>query len=176
MKALKYYVMSAMVLISLTGNVYASSPAYTEFAALENGVYSFFKIIYYIFMFLLILAAAYYATKFLAKKGMVQGKTKSMKLIENMPLGADRSLSLIKVGGQYFLIGNAGKSMVLISEIDQEKLFDEQMDQPFSLNDFEYDSYEDNIEGKDFSSYLGSVKTNLNKLKSMVRGNNKDEL
>lgn len=179
MKALKYFVMPVVLIFNLIGNVYAGSPAYiklSSFHAMANGVESFFKTIYYLIMFVLILAAAFYATKFLAKRGMVQNKTKMMKLMESMPMGVDKSLHLVKVGSQYFLIGSASKSMFMISEINQESLSEEQLGSAVHVSDFDYESFEDSIEGKDFSTYLNSVKTNLHKLKSMVRGNRSDEI
>lgn len=179
MKALKNFIMPVVIFESLIGNVYAGSPAYIKsiaFSASQNGIESFFRTVYYLFMFALILAATYFVTKFLARKGMGQSKAKYMKLMESMPLGVDKSLHLVKVGTQYFLLGSASKSMFKISELEQDKLFEEQLNNAVNINDFEYDSYDDSVEGKDFSTYLNSVKNNLHKLKSMVRGNNRDEI
>jgi flagellar protein FliO/FliZ len=179
MKALRYFIMPVVLFASLIGNVYAGTPAYiklTAFSALGNGIESFFKTIYYLLMFALILAATYYVTKFLARKGMGQSKTKHMKLLESMPLGVDKSLHLVKVGTQYFMLGTASKSMFMISELEQDKLFEEQLNSAIDINEFDYDSYDNSIEAKDFSTYLNSVKSNLYKLKSMVRGNNRDEI
>jgi flagellar protein FliO/FliZ len=178
MKALKYFIMPVIALSGLVSNVYAGSPAYirySAFSALGNGVESFFRTVYYLIMFALILAAAYYITRFIARKGMIQNKSKSMKLMESMPLGVDKSLHLVQVGTQYFLIGSASKSIVLISELDQDKLFEEQFNSAVNLNDFDYESFDESIEGKNFRTYLSSVKNNLQKLKSMVRGKDRDE-
>ncbi|OGO78426.1 MAG: hypothetical protein A2Y23_03600 [Clostridiales bacterium GWB2_37_7] len=177
MKALKSFIMPVVLISNLIGNVYASTPAYIKLSsvnALENSMYSFFKTIYYLIMFALILAAAYYASKFLARKGMAQNKSKTMKLMESMPMGADKSLHVVKIGAQYFLIGSAAKSLFMISELDKDKLYEEQIDVAININNFEYE--DDSIEGKDFNTYLSSMKHNLHKLKSMVRGNNSDEI
>jgi flagellar protein FliO/FliZ len=178
MKALKYFIMPVLLTVTLISNVYAESPAYlksTAFNALGNGVESFFKTIYYLIMFGIILAAAFYVTKYLAKKGMVRGKTRNMKLIESMPLGVDRSLHLVKVGSQYFLLGSASKSLFMISELDHEKLFEEELKDAIDIKEFDFESYDGSLEGKDFSSYLNSMKSNLKRLKTMVRGNKSDE-
>lgn len=178
MKALKYYIMLVIVLPSLIGNVYASTSAsirFSAFSALGNGVESFFKTIYYLIMFSLILAAAYYISKFIARKGLTQSKTKTMKLMESMPLGVDKSLHLVQVGAQYFLIGSASKSMVLISELDQEMLFEEELKSAVNINDFDYDSFNKNMVGKDFRTYLNLFKNFMQKIKSRVRGNNRNE-
>lgn len=174
MRALKYFIMPVIVLPILIGNVYASSSAYirfSAFSALGNGVENFFKTIYYLVMFTLILTAAYYITKFIARKGLTQSKSKTMKLMESMPLGVDKSLHLVQVGAQYFLIGSASKSMVLISELDQEMLFEEELKGAVNINDFDYDSFEENVQGNDFKSYLNLFKDQMQKIKSRVRGN-----
>lgn len=179
MKALKRFIMPVVLLLALTSNVYASTPAYLVSASLNasgSGVYSFFKTIYYLLMFGLILAAAYYSSKFLSRKAMGKGSAKNMKLVESMPMGADKSLHLVKVGTQYFLIGSASKSLFMMSEIDKEKLLEGQPNDGLNLENYEIENYEDNLSNKDFNTYFNSVKTNLNKLKSMVRGNNSDEM
>jgi flagellar biosynthetic protein FliO len=178
MKALKFFIMPVIVLPSLIGNVYASTSAYirfSAFSALGNGFENFLKTIYYLIMFALILGLAYYITKFIARKGLTQNKTKTMKLMESMPLGVDKSLHLVQVGAQYFLIGSAAKSMVLISELDQEMLFEEQLKSAVNINDFDYDSFDENIHGKDFRTYLNLFNNSMQKIKSKVRGNNHNE-
>ncbi|MDF2839895.1 MAG: hypothetical protein K0Q99_666 [Clostridia bacterium] len=179
MKALKYFIMPVVLFASLIGNVYAGTTAYIKlnaFRALGNGIESFFKTFYYLLMFGLILAATYYVTKFLARKGMGQSKAKHMKLMESMPLGVDKSIHLVKVGTQYFMLGSASKNMFMISELDQDKLFAEQVTGTVDINEFDFDSYDNSIEVKDFSTHLNTMKNNLQKLKSMVRGNNRDEI
>lgn len=178
MKGFKYFVIPVVIANSLFNSVYAEIPSYMEPAALsfaENGFYTFFKTIYYILMFALILAAAYYVTKFLAKKGIAQNKSRNMKVIESMPLGPDKRLNLVKVGSQYFLIGSTVRNMFMISEVDPEKLFEEQAEDAEIMDNFDYDSIDDSFEVKDFGTQLNAVKKNLYKLKSMIRGSNKDE-
>lgn len=178
MKAFRYFILTTALFACLTSNVYAGSAPYMEAAgaiAQAGGIIGFLKAIYYIIMFVLILAAAYYATRFLAKKGMAQGRTRTMKLIESMPLGADRSLHIVKVGAQYFLIGSATKNIFLIKELEEDKLLFGLDDNTFNLNGIEIESYEDGIDTKDFGAYLDSVKQNLHKLKSMVRGRKDNE-
>ncbi|HOE56920.1 MAG TPA: flagellar biosynthetic protein FliO, partial [Bacillota bacterium] len=68
---------------------------------------SIYGILYFLFMSAVILAAAYYVTKYLSRKGFNRGKNKNLKIIESVPLGIDKSLLLIKVGEQYMLIGNS---------------------------------------------------------------------
>jgi flagellar protein FliO/FliZ len=178
MKALKFFIMPLVILPCLTGKVYASTSAYirfSAFSALGNGVENFFKTIYYLIMFTLILAATYFITKFIARKGLTPNKSRTMKLMESMPLGVDKSLHLVQVGAQYFLIGSASKSMVLISELNQELLFEDELKGAVNINDFDYDSFEENAQGNDFRTYLNLFRNHMQKLKSKVRGNNNNE-
>jgi flagellar protein FliO/FliZ len=170
--------MSAVIIPGLISQVFASSPSYVNsyiINAPQSGIYSFFKGVYYVIMFALILAAAYYVTKFLARKGIAKSRTRNMKLIESMPLGADRSLHIVKVGAQYYLIGSASKNMFMMSELQEDKLILSIDDNTFNLNGIEIESYEDNLDAKDFGAYLDSIKQNLSKLKSAVRGKKGDE-
>lgn len=176
MKAFRYCAIPVGFAAALTSNVYANTSDYLRpfgFYVLQSGIYSFFKTVYYLIMFALILAAAYYVTKFLARKGIVQGKTKTMKVIESMPLGIDKSLHIVKVGAQFFLIGSASKNMFMISALDADKLFQNQENEELDLDEIE--GYEDSTRAKDFGTYLSSAKQSLNKLKSMVRGSKDNE-
>lgn len=168
MKAFRYFIISVSFVSVLIGNIYAYTPA-----VLQSGIKTFFKTVYFIVMFALILAAAYYVTKFLARKGMVQGKAKTIKVLETIPLGVDKSLHLIKVGSQFFLIGSASKNMFMISELEKDKLFEGQENEAFNLDEIE--SYEDSVNIRDFNTYLNTAKKSLHKLKSMVRGSNDNE-
>lgn len=176
MKAFRYFIIPVGFVSILISNVYANTSVYLKpfsFFILQSGINSFFKTVYYLVMFALILAAAYYVTKFLARKGMVQGRTKTMKVIESMPLGVDKSLHIVKVGAQFFLIGSASKNMFMISELEKDKLFQNQENEEINLDEIE--SCEDSTRTKDFGAYLSSAKQSLNKLKSMVRGSNGNE-
>jgi flagellar protein FliO/FliZ len=182
MNAFKSLTIPIILASSLVCNVYAGAPAYIStylISSADSGILGFFRTIYYLLMIALILAAAYYVTKFLARRSHKQHKTRSLKLIESMSLGVDRNLHIVKAGNQYFLIGSASKNIVLLSELDREMLFSEQQGLDIDMETFNIDEYEDGVEGglegKDFDAYLSSVKGNLKKLKNMVRGKNGEE-
>lgn len=135
-----------------------------------------YGIFYFIFMSVIILGAAYYATRFIAKKGITSMSNKNLKVVETLSLGLDKSLMLVKAGEQYFLLGSTPKGITLLSQLEPEKL---------SLTNGS--ELYGNIEGDNIEAYLNelessrnktgssnTIKHNLNKLKSIVRGNKLD--
>jgi len=85
----------------------------------DSTVYGIF---YFLFMSAVILGAAYYVTKYLARKGLNPANNKNLKIIETVPLGIDKSLLLVKVGEQYLLLGSTQKNISLLTVLEQEKL------------------------------------------------------
>lgn len=64
-----------------------------------------------------VLPAAYLSTRFLS--GRVRGRRGgSMKLVESLPLGAQRGLHLVQVGNRVFLVGASERGISLLAEMD----------------------------------------------------------
>ncbi|MEA4889092.1 MAG: flagellar biosynthetic protein FliO [Clostridiaceae bacterium] len=63
----------------------------------------------------LVLAATFYTTKFVARRSQIGGKGRHMQILERLPLGKDKFLAIIEVGGQYMLVGISGQNINLIS-------------------------------------------------------------
>ncbi len=73
-------------------------------------------------VFALVILLCYYTTKFVGKKFSGRTINKTMKIIETLPLGLDRSLYLILVGKKTFLFLSSKKGLELVSELDIEEL------------------------------------------------------
>ena len=139
--------------------------------AVNDYLYGTIKIIYFIVVFGLILAVAYFTTKFLAKRGMVNNKNKSIKVVESISMGIDKNIVLIKAGSQYFLVASTPKSLSLLAEIDKDKLFEQGIIENVNGNITEENNELDNS-NKSFSEIM---QYNLKKIKTIVRGNKIDE-
>jgi len=86
--------------------------------------------------------------------------------VEAAPLGIDKSILLVKVGEQYLLLGSTQKSITLLTEVDPEKL---------TVGDDEsIEVYMSSFQDENKKIGMNSIKDNLNKLKSIVRGNRTD--
>ena len=134
-----------------------------------------YGILYFVFMSAVILGAAYYVTKYIAKRGFKASGNKNLKIVESVSLGIDKSLMLVKVGEQYLLLGSTQKSISMLAEIDQEKLSTGNTNGVYGNLDGEgAEAYMTEFNNENERSGMNSVKNNLNKLKSIVRGNKSD--
>lgn len=134
-----------------------------------------YGILYFIFMSAVILGAAYFATRFLARKGLNSANNKNLKIVETVPLGIDKSLMLVKVGDQYLLLGSTQKGITMLTAVEKEKLILGSKSEAY--NNFEgesFESYMNKLEDRSEDVGMNSIKKNLEKLKSIVRGNRLD--
>lgn len=150
----------------------ALRPASAEYAALDVGD-SLYGILYFLFMSAVILGAAYYVTKFLARKGLNMANNKNLKVIETVHLGVDKSLILVKVGEQYLLLGSTQKTITLLTEVNKEELATSSIKEASGNLDREnIETFMDKLQGE--NEDMNSIKRNLDRLKSIVRGNRTD--
>lgn len=70
----------------------------------------------------LVLLAAYYVTKFIAKKGRRLTQTKCMKVVDQMYLSTDKQIAVIEVGKKNLMIGITNQSINLITTLDEEDI------------------------------------------------------
>ncbi|MDD4503220.1 MAG: flagellar biosynthetic protein FliO [Clostridiaceae bacterium] len=140
-----------------------------------NSSSSIYGILYFLFMSAVILAAAYFVTKYLSRKSFNQGKNKNLKIVETAALGIDKSLLLVKVGEQYVLLGSTQKNISLLAVIEPEKLTIGNTSEAYSnLDDESFESYMNNLQAENGRTGMNTINNNLKKLKSIVRGNKTD--
>lgn len=76
------------------------------------------QIIGMLIVFVLILAAAYYVSKYFGKYSLNNGRNSNIKVVETVRIAPDRYLQIVNVGEKYFLIGISKNNVSLISELD----------------------------------------------------------
>lgn len=134
---------------------------------MKGFLYNFLNFIYFIIVFGIVIALAFYTTKFVAKKASPRGRTRNMKMLETMPLGPDKSLLLVKVGARNFLFTNMQKNISCVAEISNDDLISE--------IPLEFEEILQN-ENSDYAfNSKESIQNNLGRLKKLFRGNTKDE-
>ncbi len=134
-----------------------------------------YGILYFLFMCAVILAAAYFVTSYISRKSFNRGMNKNLKIVETAALGIDKSLLLVKVGEQYLLLGSTQKNITLLSEIDPENLTLRNTAEVNNNIDGEsFEAYMNKLQDENSNAGMNSIKDNLKKLKSIVRGNRTD--
>lgn len=77
---------------------------------------------YILFVSLIVVALALIVTRFIGSKYMKTMSGKNITIVESTSLGLDKSLYLVNIGEQYFLISSGGKTITMLSEIDKSNI------------------------------------------------------
>ncbi|MBZ4665471.1 flagellar biosynthetic protein FliO [Mahella sp.] len=75
-----------------------------------------------IFVFVIIIAGAYYATRFIGKKSIGLSKGRYIEIIDRAMLSNDKWLCIVKVGERYYLLSVAPSSVSLITELTPDQI------------------------------------------------------
>jgi flagellar protein FliO/FliZ len=75
------------------------------------------------FLFLLIvffgiILLAYFATRFIARRASGRMKSRYMEILDNIGIGTDSQLLIVKAGGEYFLVAKSQKQLSLLTKLD----------------------------------------------------------
>ena len=72
--------------------------------------------------FAVIVAAAYFVSKYFGKYAVKARENSNIKVVETSRVTADKYLQIVEVGGRYFLIGITKTNISLISEVDGDRI------------------------------------------------------
>ena len=73
--------------------------------------------------FIVILYLAYISTKYIGKKYSIHGNGgKNIKVLENCPVGRNKSLAIIKAGDKMILVGITDTNISFLCELDENEL------------------------------------------------------
>lgn len=75
-----------------------------------------------IVVFVLVLAATYYATKWIARSGAVQPHSKNIKVIETFKIAPNKYIQIVQLGNRYYAIGVTKENIAFLSALDEEQL------------------------------------------------------
>ncbi|MDR1700259.1 MAG: flagellar biosynthetic protein FliO [Lachnoclostridium sp.] len=95
------------------------------------------QLIMIIVIFLMILAATYYTTRFIGKSGMVQMQSKNIKVFETFKIAPNKYIQIIKLGDKYYAIGVSKENISFLAELSQEQLSieEEAADKPVAFKE-----------------------------------------
>lgn len=89
--------------------------------ALNNNAWDFLLIL---FIFVLVLLATYYVTKWAANYQKTKGMNGNIELLESMALGANKFVEIVRVGDTYYALVACKDTVTLLGEISKEQLKD----------------------------------------------------
>ncbi len=75
-----------------------------------------------IILMVLVIVAAYYATRFVSTKTQRINKGKCLHIIDRMMIGKDKQILLLEAGDTVYLVGVSGQNMTSIGSMQKEQL------------------------------------------------------
>lgn len=83
---------------------------------------SFFKLILLFIVFILILVASYYFTKWYAKSGLIKNQSHNIQLVESFPMGPGKQICILHIGEKYVAVAVCKERITYLTEVDGEQL------------------------------------------------------
>lgn len=81
------------------------------------------KLLGLIILFIIIIIACYYVTRFVGSKSMGTIRESNIKLIDTYRINQNQCLLIIGVGKRYFLLASNKDAVTLIAELQEDELF-----------------------------------------------------
>ncbi|MEY8303182.1 flagellar biosynthetic protein FliO [Anaerosalibacter bizertensis] len=88
-----------------------------------NYVQLFFKTIIYVVIFILVLFATFYGTKFLAKRSKPFFKSKYVEIIDSVNIGSNNRIVIAKVANFIYILSINNNDTILIDKMEMQSFY-----------------------------------------------------
>lgn len=88
-----------------------------------------------IIVFILILAAAYFTSRFVGNTNMANLKNRNIKVIETYKVAPNRFLQVIEISGKYIVIGVSKDHIEYITELNADQVIKNDDETPVKFKD-----------------------------------------
>lgn len=89
-----------------------------------SGLSNFMQFIGVLFIFLFVLAATYFTTKWMAGYQKVRHPGRNLRIVETMRLNQNNYIQIIQAGEVYLVIGVGKDEVTMLTTIDKDQLQD----------------------------------------------------
>ncbi len=80
------------------------------------------QLIVAVLIFVLVLAATYYVTKWIAKSGALQPYARNIKVIESSKVAPNKYIQIVRIGKKYYSIGVTKDNITFLGELEENQL------------------------------------------------------
>lgn len=84
-------------------------------------------------VFVLVLFATYYVTKWIGKSGVVSMQSRNIKVIETFKIAPNKYIQIVRLGSKYYSIGVTKDNISFLTPLDTEQLDLENPDKSIDL-------------------------------------------
>lgn len=95
-----------------------------RFLLLSNSLESFFELISVLLVFVFVLVITYFATRWMGNYEKAKMKSKNLQIIETIPAGNNKMISLIKAGTVYLVVSVGKDEIHPLATLTEEQLTD----------------------------------------------------
>ena len=89
---------------------------------------SFLQLLGIIVIFVIVLIATYYTTRFVAGYQKVQTSNRNLKVLETLKLSQNTYVQIVQAGHQYLVVAHGKEGITLLTTLTEEEV--EEMNQP----------------------------------------------
>lgn len=75
-----------------------------------------------VIVFIAVLAATYYVSKWIAKAGVIQPQSRNIKVVETFKVSPGCYIQIVQLGTKYYAIGVSKDSITYLTPLDEEQL------------------------------------------------------
>lgn len=95
-----------------------------RFLLLSNSLESFFELVSVLLVFVFVLVITYFATRWMGNYEKARMKSKNLQIIETIPAGSNKMISLIKAGTVYLVVSVGKDEIHPLATLTEEQLTD----------------------------------------------------
>ncbi len=97
---------------------------------------SVFKLIFLLIVFILILAASQYFTRWYAKSGLIRKQSGNISIIETYQVAPGKNIYIAKIGDKYVSFMVSKDNIVKLTELDEDELAFHEVEQNIKETSF----------------------------------------
>lgn len=83
---------------------------------------NFLQFISVLFVFVVILIAAYLVTRWIGAHGQAQFGNKNIRVVEGYRMGTNKTIQIVKVGNKFFVLGVGKDEISYLGEVEEKDL------------------------------------------------------
>lgn len=87
----------------------------------------FFELLFIMLIFVLIIVACYYTTKWISKTNLVNRSAKNITVLETYQNAPGKVIQVVKVGKKYIVIGVTKEHMEMLTELSEDEYEEQQV-------------------------------------------------
>lgn len=92
------------------------------FLSVSSTLSDVIQLLFMLLVFVVVLVAACYTTKFLVKTGYIQSKTTNIEIMENYRIAPNKNIQIVKIGTKYIAVAVGKDNVTFLAELSEEEL------------------------------------------------------